>query len=238
MDTNNLFEIGGQVNVIATAIVDFKTPQKEYKKDQVVFVLNDVNFSSNYSNKAIFARDEHTQLKYAYYTLNSLHFQNVPLTSELYSLFASDNKELVDIRSTETIVCVQNGYLLPITQNKINYESVQIDEVNNFNISTKNDIAILESDQFIAGNSYTVSFTYSKECHVIELGNMDHNIPYLKLQIQFTGNSDKQDLAGYLVIDKVHIAFTPILNFVKDGVSYCSLNMTVIQSDRLPRLVI
>ena len=43
MNNKNLLELGGSVDLIATAICDFDTPTRHYKKDHVVLDIKDVD---------------------------------------------------------------------------------------------------------------------------------------------------------------------------------------------------
>ena len=236
---NNLLELGGSVDLIATAICDFSTPVKDYKQGDIVLDLKDIYFQSQYVNNQKQARDGAIQLKYSEYMLNSLLFSAVPLNRQIYELFATVRSNTISVVKKEVVTCLQQGTLLPLcNEGAPIQETIRISNVKHFNTNVERGILFLNSDEFVLGQKYELSYEYAKEGMTLELGNKDLDIPYLKLQISLKGNTDKQDSSGYLFVEKAHIMFTPILNFVKDGVSYCTLSMTVIDSEYKPYMVI
>lgn len=236
---NNLLELGGSVDLIATAICDFDTPTKHYKKGEIVLNLNNVYLQSIYRNKQGNINVVQPQLKYSEYFLDTLNFQMVPLNNQIYSLFSKVDTEVHEFTIQEDVMCMQNGLLIPLCSKGSPIEdSIIIENVDTFTVVSKNNVSILNSSDFKIGEKYKVSYKYEKDGNYFELGSSDLNIPYLSLQISFRGNEDKGTVNGFLLIEKAHIMFTPILNFVKNGVTYCSLVMTVIDSNYKPRLVI
>lgn len=238
MNNSNLLEFGGNIDLLAIAICDFETPAGKYYKNDIVLDLKDIYFTTNYVNNSKVARNSNNQLKYSEYSLSTLNFQYVPLSQQVYDLFASSSKENLLINGCEEVICLENGIIFPLSIEDIDKNSVKVKGIENIEVVKNGKNIMITSDQFSAGKSYKISYLYSKQGYVMELGNSDLNIPYFSLQISFRGNKDKDSLEGFLMIDKAHIMFTPVVNFIKDDVSYCSFSMTVIDSERKPRLVI
>ena len=92
MNNKNLLELGGSVDLIATAICDFDTPTRHYKKDHVVLDIKDVDLVLTTTEKTTRAKDDKLVLANVALTMTGVSFPLVPLEKQIYELLGSSKK--------------------------------------------------------------------------------------------------------------------------------------------------
>ena len=239
MNSNyNLIEFGDTGNLIATAICDFNTPTKSFKKGDIVLNLQNVRTSIYTNNKTKRADSQRLNLEYTDMSISGLQCTHIPIDYQIYTIFGEEEKDF-NIVCSEDISCFMNGSLL-LTEYVPLFETIKINEMEDFEVDDKQDMqmTIIKSDNFTAGKVYRIQYEKSIKKPFLKLDTKDADIPYLKLQLQIVGNLDKETNESYLFIDKVRLHFTPSLNLQESSVSHCTLLFSVIDSDIKPQLVI
>ena len=235
--TNNLIELGGSVNLIATAICDFDTPTKHYKEGEVVLNLPGLSMQVTTTDKSSRASTNLMELDYATLNLSTLQSQYVPMEEQIYSLLGSieEDQEIVCIEKLE---CQMEGVILP-KEFLDNDSSVSVQGIDNFRIESDNDrkISFIYSSDFKKDEVYCIQYIKKIKGKSILLESFETDIPYLRLQLEIRGHVDKQKSNAYLLVDKTRLHFIPIMQFTDDGVTHCTLRFTVINSDKKPRMV-
>lgn len=231
----NLLEFGGKGSLIATAITDFTVNKKDYKKNEIVFVLNDVNINFHYGEKVNNIKDSRNRVYYSEYYLDSFMVDAVPFDLQIFNLFSNG----VNIREESILICdsctATSGIIIPKEEVDIN-GFIKIDSIDNFLINSNNGVSIISSSEFVDGKTYKIQYYTKKNIFSFVLDNEDLNIPYLKIQINFKGNESKNTSSNYFIIDKTSIRMTPIFNLVDNSVSSVRLLFKVIESDVKPEL--
>ena len=238
MKNNVLLELSGAVNLIATAICDFNTPTKSYKKGDIVLNLKDIDAQLITQNKSSQATSKVLDLEYVALHLSSILLQYVPLDRQLYSLL-SNKANIYNIVCNETLVCVTNNVILPIEYIE-NIDSIRIDGVTNFEATNNEEqqVTFITSDEFEEGTSYSVQYEKTITGQGIVIDSFDADIPYLKLQLAVEGNINKKTDSAFVFVDKASMHFIPTLTFDNKGVTYCSIRFNVVESSNKPLLVI
>jgi hypothetical protein len=232
---SNLLEFGGTGQVIATAICDFSINDKyNYKTGDIVFDFDDIYIKFYYNHKTSQGRDQRTQVFYEEFYLDSLSIDVVPFDDN-FKLFCDPLTNTVEIYEVETGIAMNNRLFLHYEALP---ESIRIPGIQEFTVSNSNGFTIIESAMFIDQNNYKVYYQRQLSSNNIILDNSDVNIPYLKLQIKFKGNNDKQESCNYITIPKSAIRFTPIFNLQNNNVSHVRLAMKVIGNDKVVLSVI
>ena len=237
-NNNNLLELGGSVDLIATAICDFDTPTRQYKKGDVVLSYKSVYMMPHFNTKTVSINNRKNQISYNNYILDYLRFDYIPLEKDIYYLFSTDIKpRKVNILQEEKVICYNNTLFLTkvAVDNKVQIKDF---DGKTYEVFTKNDITYIVSESFEEGKQYIVWYNIDYEGYNFTLDSCDANIPYLQLQIACHGNNDKKDSTNYILIDKASLHYRPNLVFKDDSVSYCDLIFVIVDSDILPTMVI
>lgn len=239
MNSNyNLIEFGDTGNLIATAICDFNTPTKSFKKGDIVLNLQNIKTSIYTNNKTKRADSQRLDLEYTDMNISGLQCTHVPIDYQIYTIFGEEEKDF-NIVYSEEICCFADGSLL-LTEYVPLFETIRIEGIEDFSIDNNEDMqmTIVNSNNFISGCFYKIQYEKNVKKPFLKLDTQDADIPYLKLQLQIIGNLDKETNDSYLFIEKVRLHFTPSLNLQENSVSHCTLLFSVIDSDIKPQLVI
>lgn len=235
---NNLLEFSGSVDLIATAICDFDTPTRHFKKDDVVLDLKNVNAQMTLANKSAKAISEKVDLDYAALHLRSMQVSLVPLNQQLCDLLGA-KVEQFRIVYTEKVVCGMPEMLL-LNDFVVDVDSIRVRDVNDFSVVSNDELKVtsLKSTNFVEGEYYDVQYSKNIVGSPIALDTFDADIPYLSIQLSVIGNIDKITDSCYILIDKVSVHFTPVLYFTPNSVTHCTLLFNIIDGNKKPLLVI
>jgi hypothetical protein len=193
-------EFGSAGNLIATAICDFECNGQKYKAGDIVLNLNDVNMHFNYGATTSDAKSSRTQLYYNEYYLDNFIIEMAPFNLQTQKLFANLTSDKITVIETEQSMAMMGRLLLSKTLKNDGY--IKIENIENFDIDTQNDITIISSVDFQDNKYYNIVYETEMDCNTIELDNAALEIPYLKVQINFKGNIDKLPMSNYFFIDK------------------------------------
>lgn len=233
--SDNLLEFGSSGQLIATAICDFTINDHSYKAGETVLFLDDAFIRLNYSNNTSNARDSRPLLSYDECYLNSINVNFAPFNINTQNIFSTYYKNETVINEIENHVAKDKFVIL---FHELNTNQITIDGITNFTIIQNEGSTLLYSEDFIDDVRYTVNYQRKVECYSIDLDNKDVNIPYLKLQIKFTGNIDKSTGETYIVVDKASLQTTPVMNFQGKSVAYMNIIFRVINGPSKPRLMV
>lgn len=230
----NLLEFGGTGDLIATAICDFTSGDTSYKKDDIVLYLRDTNIQFNYSTHSSDIRARRNQIYYNDCFLDSFIIDVTPFNLQTQKLFSNlTSKTLSVIEYEHSLAMGKQILLIGEPESK---ESIRIPGIDSFEMISSNGITILKSELFENNKAYDIFYNKKIDCNVLELDNYDCEIPYLKVQIKFQGNLDKENSTNFFLIDKAALRITPILNLKNNSVSYVKLMFKVIESESKPKL--
>lgn len=230
----NLLEFGGTGNLIATAICDFENSGIAYKKGDAVLNLEGVEVRFNYGSNVSDLKGKRNQLHYNEYYLDSFVVDMAPFNLQAQKLFANlTETELVIVEHENSLAMM--GQLLLINV-PLEEHPVVVSGIEHFELVVNNGVAIIKSDEFENGKNYNIYYRRKIKCNTIELDNEDANVPYLKVQIQFTGHSDKNTVVNYFSIEKAALRFTPVFNLKDNAVSYLQLMFKVLEGEDKPKL--
>lgn len=235
---NNLLELGGSVDLIATAICDFNTPTKSYKEGDIVLNLTGLDIQLITSDRSHRAASKKVDLEHATLNISSLHANYVPMEKQLYDLLGNAYQDF-DVVKSEVVPCVIDG-LLMLTEYVDNKDSIRIFGIENYTIEVDSDkqITTIYSEDIFSESFYNVQYSKTITKSSITLDSFDVDIPYLKIQLKINGNIDKKTSESYLFVEKVCLHFIPVLQFTSNGVTHCTLRFNVIDSENKPQLVI
>lgn len=222
---NNLLEFGGRGQVIATALCDFSIDNYEYKTGDIVFDFNDVNVSFLYGHTTSQSNNSRTQLFYEEFYLDSLSVDVVPLDRN-FKIFCDSKLEKISVYEKESLVSVGKHIFLKQLAKE---DSVRINGIKNFDIQNTNEFTIVHSEEFIDDTIYDVYYSKEVISKSIVLDNKEVDIPYLRLQVKFTGNDNKETNENYIIVPKVAMRFTPVFNLQNNSVSHIRLSAKVIE---------
>ena len=234
--SKNLLEFGSSVDLLATAICDFSTPLRNYKKGEVVLDLKNVIARIYTRQNEKISKNAVNQLGYSDLTLTSLQFFNVPLESQIYNLLGEEEEEHLILYSEEAY-CLNNHQIL--LKNFVeDPTTIMVKDVENFTVNNVGEVTFLTSNDFQDGGYYYVQYYKKYKKPSILLDSRLSDIPYLSLQLAFTGNSNKESKDYYLLVEKAHMKYTPVFGFENIGISNCSLEFNVIDSNKKPKIII
>lgn len=231
---NNLLELGGSVDLIATAICDFETPIKKFKKGDVVLDIKNVHSQLITSSPVAQGKTNTLSLEHAILTLNSIQFPVIPLEQQIYGLLGE--KQIVEkLVLTQEIEAL--GAMVILNEYVEDTNSIRINGLETFEVQNNKELqtTIIVSDKFTVGQKYAVQYEKQIKVNPILLDSQEGNIPYLKLQLKINGNKDKQTWSSYVLVEKASMRFNPSLIFTESGVTYCSLFFNVIHDKLSPK---
>lgn len=231
---NNLLEFGGTGDLIASAICDFDLNGLTIMSGNVVFNLENIGVRFHYGLKNSNIKSSRTQIDYNEYYLDSFSIDMAPFNLQAQKLFSKMTESTFTITEHEVVLSMSNTLLL--NNNPEDLESIYIPNVIEFTKEVVNGVVVLKSEQFINQKSYDVYYNRTLKGNVLELDNKDVDIPYLKVQILFKGNSDKKDMMNYFLVDKASLRLTPVFNLTNNSVSHIQLFFKVINSDQKPKM--
>jgi hypothetical protein len=234
---NNLLELSGSVDLIATAICDFDTPTKHYKKDEVVLNLENIYSQAVVSNMSSKARSKSVVLDFSTMNVASIISSFIPLDKQIYDLLGEKPQEF-NVIKVENVICAVDELLLPLNYIK-NYNSVKIRNVENFTVENNEELQItrIHSNEIIKGETYFLQYEEKVIKNPILMDTFEIDIPYLKIQLKINGNINKDAGTSYLFVPKVRLSFIPTLQFNDDNVSCCTLRFSVIEDEEKVKLV-
>lgn len=237
MMNNNLLELSGRVDLIATAICDFDTPTKHYKKGEIVLNLEDVLSEIVMQDKGSQSTSRKLDLDYSTLLTKNIQLNYVPLDSQLSNLI-SLHEESFAITKCKNLLCREEGVAILFDYVE-DTQSVIIPSLREYSISNNEQTktSFVFSKELMPDNYYFVQYDVQVTKNPIILDTFDINIPYLRLQLCVNGNLNKEDSESYILIDKAKLHFIPILQLDSSGVTYCSLRFNVIDSNKPPMLV-
>lgn len=222
---NNLLEFGGKGQIIATALCDFSINDYEYKTGDIVFDFNDVNVSFLYGHTTSQGNNSRTQLFYEEFYLDSLSVDVVPLDKN-FRIFCDNKLEKISVYEKESLVSVGKHIFLKQLAKE---DSVRIKEVENFEIQNTSEFTIIRSEEFVDDTIYDVYYSKEIISKSIVLDNQEIDIPYLKLQVKFMGNDNKETSENYIIVPKAAMRFTPVFNLQNNSVSHVRLSAKIIE---------
>lgn len=202
-----LIEFGGQATVILRAVTDFEVNNVFYKKDDVVFLLRDVNLDFTYNEKYSDTKVGHKNLLfYDERAINNIVIEQASLTSEYLQLFCKkivepyykSNIEKVNFRDktaylTKTI-STDSIYIIDKGQSRISYDS----EYNSITLT----------DMELEDGEYTIIYKEKLNEDNYDINN-SCSIPYLSMEIICEGNIDKERGNCYITVPKVSLLNRP-----------------------------
>lgn len=232
---NNLMEFGSASTLIATAICDFKSGKTSYKKDDVVFKLKDIQIGFNYGETTVESKSKRTEIYYNDGRLDNFTISASPLDLSSQQLFGEMFEQDEEIMRTEEVVAIDG---IMILNGSPLLGTIQIKEIDNFEVFENEGTYILRSLEFESNEVYTVYYKEQVLSTSITLDNADLNIPYLRIQIEMIGNNDKRSEYTYLIVEKAAIKLTPAISLGSKNVSNVQLYFKVIDSEIKPKLVV
>lgn len=227
---NNLLEFGGVGQIIATALCDFDINNIHYKKDDVILFFNDVQINFFYRNLDSVSKSLKSQVSYNEYFLDSVSINEVPLNNNFNFLLSKETEKVV--KEVEESLAMNNVLLLkhlPII------DSIRIKGISNYNVDVVNDVVVISSSEFVNSTYYTVEYDKTINCSTCVLDNSENTLPYLKLQIKFKGNVDKNTNEGYVFIPKAAAVLNPIFS-LSNNVSSMKVFFRVLDDKIKPTL--
>lgn len=234
---DNLLEFGSNVNIDFIAICDFKTNNHSYEKDEIVISLNDVYATLYYNARTTNNVSRYTELYYSDYTLAGININNVPLTQQFYDLFS--NEKLSNIQITRKKSYPVFGNTIYILDKNVIEDTIKVKDIEEYTINKNEGGYYIQSEEFNDGEEYIISYNILCDGHSFNLYSANVDIPYLKMQLRFLGNEDKQDTNGYLIIDKSALIYQPNIEFTSNHVASCNLRCVVVDpKDNPPKLVV
>ena len=228
---NNLLEFGGIGQLIATALCDFDINNIHYKKDDVVLFFNDMPINFFYRNLDSLSKSLKSQVSYNEYFLDSILINNAPFNNNFDFLLNDETEKIV--KEVEESLVVNNVLLLkyfPVA------DSIRIKGITNYNIDIINNVVVISSPEFVNNTYYVVEYNRSIICSTYVLDSSDNILPYLKLQIKFCGNSDKNTEDGYIFIPKAALILNPVFNLATNNVSSMRVMFRVLEDKIKPTL--
>ena len=234
--SNNLLEFGGVADITVLSICDFKHNGINYKKDDVLFNLQQIPISFQYKSLSSEQTAKRTQIYYHEYSLDTSTINVIPFDSNIQRLFSKAAINELKLTTVEQVMAMRN-LLIPINDFLVD-EYIKIDGVENFEIRSLGGTNVIYSEELQDSNYYTIQYQYKKPVKSFELDSGDVDIPYVKLQIRFVGNEDKKNNESYFIIDKASIHLTPVLNLSGKAVSYIYLMFKIIDGANKPMLAV
>lgn len=231
---NNLLEFGGTGDLIATAICDFELNGIFFKQGDIILNLENVGVHFHYNNASSNIASKRNQIYYNEYYLDSFSINVAPFNFQTQKLFSETTQDTFAIIEHERLIAMSGKLLLLGTPSDTT--SIKIAGIENFTATTVNGVVVLDSMDLKNENEYDVYYYREIKSNVLNLDNADLDIPYLKIQIVFRGNSDKQNSINYFIVDKAAVRLTPVFNLIDNSVSYIQLFFKVIDSDKKPKL--
>lgn len=230
---SNLLEFGGSADLIATAICDFENNGTLYKKGEVILNLFNTPISFQYNTKNVSQTARRNEIYYHEYFLDSCVINTTPFNKQIQDLFSKNSQELIITKTEEGMAM---GGMIFLLDEAVEDSFIKVDGVSDINLSKINEASIITSDDFIDETYYNIQYQCKKNVSCMDLDNKDLNIPYLRLQIHFKGNADKETEDSYFIIDKVSMSLTPVFSLVGNKVSHVYLMFKVIDSMNKPIL--
>jgi hypothetical protein len=231
---NNLLEFGGTGDLIATAICDFSFNGIDYKTGDMVLSLTGAGIHFNYGATTSNIKSNRNQVYYNEYYLDSFVVDTAPLNFQMQRLFVSMFNQAIEITEHEQPMSMGGTILL---LNNIDSEShINIPGITEFTLVNHNGVSIINSKEFVDGTTYDVYYTRIVEGSLLELDNKDSELPYLKIQIKFNGNQNKNTMSNYFIVDKAALRLTPVFNLKDNAVSHVQIMFKVIDGVEKPKL--
>lgn len=235
---NNLLELGGSVDLIATAICDFDTPTKHYNAGDIVLNLPDIQAQAILATKNSQAKDNAVVLDYGYVQFTSIQCMMVPLTKQIFGLLGIEEIDF-SVTKEETLLHLAGSKVLLPTNFITDESSIHIEGINEFHLQNVGDsLSSIISEEFQNDCTYNVQYEVIEKRHKVPLDSYAADIPYLKLQLNVHGNGDKKTISSYLTVEKARMHYLPVLQFTPNGISHCVLRFTIIDDENKPSLVI
>ena len=234
MNNSSLLEFGGSGQLIATAICDFNAGNKTYFKDDIVFYFENANINFSYGHITSHPKNDRSQIYYDQFFLDSFVADILPIDYNFDILNESGYKERF-VYEVESCLAVDKTIIL---KDKGISNTIRVEGVNDFEIKNVNDIIVISSDSFVDGCYYNVNYRKNILSNSLVLDNKDLDIPYLRVQIKFEGNKDKETSTNYICIPKTSLHLTPVFNLQDNSVSHIRLMFKVLEGDEKPEILV
>lgn len=231
---DNLLEFGSNVDIDFIAICDFETKNKAYKKNDIVLSLRDVYATLYYHARTTNNVSRYTELYYSDYSLGGMTLSGVPLNKYFYDLFSAEKLNNIVIRKKEKDIALGKTVYIVDTNVVVDSAMVEGMEPSTYEVHYQEGGAYITSQSFVDGQEYVVQFDSIYNGHSFNMYSADAEVPYLKMQIKFLGNEDKDTAEGYLIIDKASLVYQPNVNFTKEHVASCDLRCVVVDAKECP----
>lgn len=232
--SSNLIEFGGSGDLIATAICDFNLGDELIKEGQVVLNLEGVGVHFHYSTINSNIKSNRNQIYYNEHYLDSFSIDIAPFNLQTQKLFSKITSSTFTITEYESAIAMAGSILLAKMPSDLN--TIYIPGISEFTTEIIHGIAVIKSSEFVEQQTYKIYYTRELSGNTLELDNIDMDIPYLKVQILFKGNNDKEGTINYFVIEKAALRLTPVFNLVDNAVSYIQLFFKVIDGEQKPKM--
>lgn len=209
----NLMEFGGQATVILRAITDFAVNDLEYKKDDVVFLLDGVNLDFSYSEKMSDVQvGQKNKLFYDERHINTITIEEAALTSEYLQLFCVKVENTYTRSHIEKLLITDNEMFLA---REITEDEIYIVDHGKYKVSIDKEYnsATLNTEKPFLDGEYTVLYREKLEQNSYDINN-NSSIPYLSMEIIGKGNKDKEDGNIYFFVPKVSLLNRPDFSLV------------------------
>ena len=232
--SSNLIEFGGSGDLIATAICDFNLGDELIKEGQVVLNLEGVGVRFHYSVINSNIKSDRNQIYYNEHYLDSFSIDIAPFDLQTQKLFSKITSSTFTITEYESAIVMAGSILLAKMPSDLN--TIYIPGISEFTTETMHGIAVIKSPEFVEQQTYKIYYTRELSGNTLELDNVDMDIPYLKVQILFKGNNNKESAVNYFVVEKAALRLTPVFNLIDNAVSYIQLFFKVIDGEQKPKM--
>lgn len=231
-----LIEFGGQANVILRANIDFTVNDIEYKKDDIILYLEDVNLDFTYnetiSDKTVNSRN---LLAFDIRKLNAVRISSNPLTMQYVELFGEkvkDNFTYSVVEDTE----IQDNKFYPTKPIATGEKSIYIMNVGNYGVEydAESGEATINIEEDIDGvqeqinleGTYTIVYKTLVDNPAFNINN-NYTLPYFSMEVNGIGNINKVDGNINIFIPAVSLLTRPDYS-LSNTITYQSLDFKII----------
>lgn len=203
-----LLEFGGNANVILRANIDMEINDIQYKKDDIILFLENVDLDFQYNEKMNDKKvASQNQLSYFSRHINTINISNISLTTNYIEIFGEKKTDSFDRTVIEeTTITNKKWYSLQRPSKNtifiLDNSSYEIDINKEYN-----EITILTDEEIEDGN-YTIAYYTKVNSPTYDINNIE-SLPYMSMEIIGVGNIDKNNGNIYIKIPKVNLINRP-----------------------------
>ena len=159
-NNNNLLELGGSVDLIATAICDFDTPTKHYKKGDIVLNLEGLDIQVITNDKSSRSISKKIDLDYSTLSVVSLQSSYVPMEKQIYNLLGVE-EQFFNVVKQEYLPCVTEGVIM-MTDYVEDPSTIRIPSLNKYSVENREEIQVtlIHSDEIKINKFYNVQYNF------------------------------------------------------------------------------